>query len=135
MQEAMKLQIATTRKDAEAWFAGRELEELSVITNVMPEEHLYLKRRASLVEDEATGVARLSIDAEEVSFDEVDGQKVPTYGTVTGVVVVELREISPGQVEIRGFLRPMGKVTSQLEAYLERLGRQVQEAFTPPNPA
>jgi hypothetical protein len=134
MQETLKLQLPATRKDVAAWLVDRELEELSIITSKMPEEHLYLKRRGALEEDEAAGIARFTIDAEEVSFGEVDGQKVPTYRTLKGIAVIELHEASPDLLEIRGLARTMGKVTPLLEEYIGRLARQLQEAFRPPDP-
>jgi hypothetical protein len=135
MEEALRVQLDADRKDVAAWLAGRELEDLSIITSMMPEEHLYLKRRGVIEEDATEGITRFSIDAEEVAFGELDGQKVPTYGIVKGIVVLELREPSPRQVELRGLFRPMGKAAVKVEAYLGRLGQQVQEAFTAPKPA
>ena len=132
MKEALRVQLDADRKGVTAWLIGRELEDLSIITGMEPEEHLYLKRRGVIEEDGAAGITRFSIDAEEVTFGELDGQKVPTFGIVKGIAVLELREPSPGQVEIRGLLRPMGKVSVQLEHYLERLSQQLREAFAAP---
>lgn len=126
MKQVFELNVETSLEDFEGWLLNEKMEELSIVTSMMPEEHFHLKKIRKTAD-------HFVIDGERVSFNEEDGQEIPEYRQLTEVIRIDARMLENGMTEVIGKVQNIVGLEDELENYMRRFTDRIGQVFPPPS--